>query len=400
MRWKRRFLWLLPAIFALWITPFIAHAQEGGQGQDASITNKLVRSQLNQVQTKQVESFWSQLSDDYGQFFDRGSFPNLFDMLLSGKKEWSMKDVSLAFLRYFFHEILYNGKLLGSIIILTVFSMILQMLQTAFERNQVSKVAYAIAFLVLIILTVNSFHVAVDAAKTAIGRMIDFMLALIPLMLTLMMTMGNIGSATLFHPFIVFMIHTIGTFIYTIVFPLLFFSAILSIVSSLSDKYKVNQLAGLMRKVSISLLGGLLAIFLGVLSIQGTTSAVTDGITLRTAKYITGNFVPVIGRTISEAADTVVGASLLVKNTIGLAGVIILLMICAFPAIKILSLALIYNFSAAVMQPLGNSPIIESLETIGRTLIYIFAALATVGLMFFLAITIIVASGNIAAMIR
>ena len=94
------------------------------------------------------------------------TFPNLFDMLLSGKKEWSIKDVALAFLRYFFHEILYNGKLLGSILILTVFSMILQTLQTAFERNQVSKVAYAIAFLVLIILTVNSFHVAVDAAKT------------------------------------------------------------------------------------------------------------------------------------------------------------------------------------------------------------------------------------------
>ncbi|MBA4544532.1 stage III sporulation protein AE [Thermoactinomyces daqus] len=400
MRWKRRFFWMLPVILALWFTPLIAGAQEGGEGQDASITNQLVRSQLNQLQTKQVESFWSQLSDDYGQFFDRGNFPNLFDMLLSGKKEWSIKDVALAFLRYFFHEILYNGKLLGSILILTVFSMILQTLQTAFERNQVSKVAYAIAFLVLIILMVNSFHVAVEAARTAIGRMIDFMLALVPLMLTLMMTMGNIGSATLFHPFIVFMIHTIGTFIYTLVFPLLFFSAILSIVSSLSDKYKVNQLAGLMRKISISLLGGLLTIFLGVLSIQGTASAVTDGITLRTAKYITGNFVPVIGRTISEAADTVVGASLLVKNTIGLAGVIILLMICAFPAVKILSLALIYNFSAAVMQPLGNSPIIESLETIGRTLIYIFAALATVGLMFFLAITIIVASGNIAAMVR
>jgi stage III sporulation protein AE len=123
-------------------------------------------------------------------------------------------------------------------------------------------------------------------------------------------------------------------------------------------------------------------------------------VTLRTAKYITGNFVPVIGRTISEAADTVVGASLLVKNTIGLAGVIILLMICAFPALKILSLAFIYNFSAAVMQPLGNSPIIDSLSTIGRTLLYIFAALATVGLMFFLAVTIVVASGNISAMIR
>ena len=75
MRWKRRFLWLLSAVLALWFTPLIAKAQEGGEGQDASITNQLVRSQLNQLQTKQVESFWSQLSDDYGQFFDRGNFP-------------------------------------------------------------------------------------------------------------------------------------------------------------------------------------------------------------------------------------------------------------------------------------------------------------------------------------
>jgi stage III sporulation protein AE len=254
--------------------------------------------------------------------------------------------------------------------------------------------------MVLIVLAVDSFTVAVDAARTAIGRMIDFMLALVTLMLTLLTSMGNLGSVAFFHPLIVFMIHVIGTVIYTLVFPLLFFSTVLSIVSCLSDKYKVNQLAGLLKKVSVTVMGALLAIFLGVISVQGGSAAVADGVALRTAKYITGNFVPVIGRTISDAADTVMGASLLVKNTIGLAGVIILLMLCAFPALKILSLAFIYNFSAAVMQPLGNSPVIESLSNIGKTLIYIFAALAAVGLMFFLAITIIVASGNISVMMR
>ncbi|SEN22895.1 stage III sporulation protein AE [Lihuaxuella thermophila] len=378
--------------------PLPVHAVEGEK--EPSVTDQLIRTQLNQLQTEEVESFWRQLQTEYGRYFQGQNPPGLFDLLLFNKENLSTKEVATAFLRYFFHEVLYNGKLLGTIIVLTVFSMILQTLQTAFENNQVSKVAYAIVFMVIIILAVDSFAVAVDAAKTAIGRMIDFMLALIPLLLTLLTTMGNIGSVTLFHPLIVFMIHVIGTFIYTFVFPLLFFATILSIVSSLSEKYKVNQLAGLLRKVSVAVLGGLLTIFLGVISVQGATSAVTDGITIRTAKYITGNFVPVIGRTISEAADTVVGASLLVKNTVGLAGVIILLMVCAFPALKILSLAFIYNFSAAIMQPLGNSPIIESLSIIGRTLFYIFAALAAVGLMFFLAITIIVASGNISVMMR
>lgn len=393
---KRKLLLCIMLFYSLG-TP-LAAAEE--TGEKPPVVNEVVRSQLDHLQTEQVENFWRQLSQDYGEYLGGQNSRDLFDWILSGKTELSFKKVLTGLLRYFFHEILYNGKLLGSIIILTVFSMILQTLQTAFEHNQVSKVAYAIVFMVLIILAVNSFHVAVDSARLAIGRMIGFMLALIPLMLTLMVTMGNVVSVTLFHPMIVFMIHVIGTFIYTVVFPLLFFSAILSIVSSLTDKYKVNHLAGLMQKVGVTLLGGLLTIFLGVISIQGATSAVADGVTLRTAKYVTGNFIPIIGRTISEAADTVMSASLLVKNTIGLAGVIILLLICAFPALKILSLAFIYNFSAAIMQPLGNSPIIESLNTIGKTLIFIFAALAAVGLMFFLAVTILVTAGNISAMIR
>ena len=118
--------------------------------------------------------------------------------------------------------------------------------------------------------------------------MTDFMLSLVPLMMTLMVTMGNVVSVSLFHPLIVFMIHIIGTLIYTVVFPLLFFSAVLSIVSSITDKYKVNHLAGLLRKIGITLLGGLLAVFLGVISIQGATSAVTDGITLQPPNILRG----------------------------------------------------------------------------------------------------------------
>lgn len=393
---KKRFLfgWVLIVIIGF---PLFAMAENE---ENTQMVNEMIRSRLDQLQTEQVEDFWKQISQDYEKYLGGQNSKDIFDWILSGDSDLSLKKVLTGLLRYLFDEVLYNGKLLGSIIVLTVFSMILQTLQTAFEQNQVSKVAYAIVFMVVIILAVNSFYVAVDSAKLAIGRMTDFMLALVPLMLTLMVTMGNVVSVSLFHPMIVFMIHIIGTFIYTVVFPLLFFSAVLSIVSSITDKYKVDHLAGLLRKIGVTLLGGLLAIFLGVISIQGATSAVTDGITLRTAKYITGNFVPVVGRTISEAADTVMSASLLVKNTVGLSGVIILLFICAFPALKILSLAFIYNFSAAIMQPLGNSPIIESLSTIGKTLIYIFAALATVGLMFFLAVTILVAAGNISAMIR
>lgn len=390
--------WFLLIFFLLWLilAPTIVQADSEGTLQD-----RVVKTQLNQLQTQELESYWKGLQQEYGKFFPGQQPPSLFDLILSKSRDgFQLRDVLQGMLRYFLYEVLYNGKLLGTIIILTVFSMLLQTLQTAFEHNQVSKVAYAVAFMVIIILAIDSFSTAVDSAKSAIHTMIQFMLALVPLVLTLLASMGNVGSVAMFHPMIVFMIHVIGTLIYTIVFPLLFFSAVLGIVSCLSEKYKVNQLANLLRRISVGLLGSLLTIFLAVISIQGATAAVADGVTIRTAKYVAGNFIPVVGRMFSDAADTVIGASLLVKNAIGMAGVLILLLICAFPAVKILSLAFIYNLSAAVMQPLGNSPIIQCLNIIGKTLIYVFASLATVGLMFFLAVTILVAAGNISVMMR
>jgi stage III sporulation protein AE len=366
----------------------------------AAPVEHMISEQAEKLPTVEVENYWNQLSKEYGGYFPDNRTPTFKELIVPGGEGFSLSHVLQAFLKYFFFEIAHNGKLLVSIIILSVFSSILQTVQSAFERNTVSKVAYAICYLVIMIIAINSFSVAIGYAQSAIEKMIHFMIAMIPLLLTLLASIGNVTTVSVLHPLIVFMIHIVGTVIYTIVFPLLFFSAILHIVSSLTDKYKVTQLAALLRTISVGLLVGMLTIFLGVITVQGATGSVTDGVTIRTAKYITGNFVPVVGKMFTDATDTVITASLLVKNAVGITGVITLIMLCSFPAIKILSLALIYNLAGAMMQPLGDSPIVGCLQTIGKSLVFVFAALAAVGLMFFFALTIIITSGNIAVMMR
>jgi len=362
--------------------------------------NSWIELQAEQLPTDEVESYWQKLMKEYGGFFPDQKVPSFMDMLVQEDQGFSLKTGFLGLMRYMWHEVLYNGHILVTIVLLSIFSMILETLQSAFERKQVSKVAYSICFMVILVLAINSFHVAINYATEAITGMIDFMMAMVPLLFTLLASMGNVATVSVTHPLVVFMVHTVGTLVHTVVFPLLFFSAVLHIVSTLSDKYKLTQLGNLLRMISMSLLGILLTVFLGVISIKGIAGSVVDGVTLRTAKYLTGNFVPVVGKVFADATDTVISASLLVKNSIGLVGVIILLFLCAFPAIKILVLALIFNLSAAVMQPLGDTPIVTCLDTIGKSMIYVFAALAAVGLMFFLAITIMLTAGNVTVMMR
>ncbi len=399
-------IWFIACTVLLFITfastTAAAHydVDQGEERSNSLDPLKNAEKQLDDMEVDAIEKYWDKLRSEYGGYFPDRHIPGFTEMLLPGDSGLKLKNIFAGLLRYLWHEVLYNGKLLMTIVMLSVFSMVLETLQSAFERNTVSKTAYYVTYMVLIIIAVNSFNVAIGYAKGAITSMIEFMLAMVPLLLTLLASMGSLVTVSILHPLIILMINIVGTAIYTIVFPLLFFSAVLHLASSLSERYKVTQLANLLRSVAVGVLGVLLAVFLGVISVQGATGAVTDGVTIRTAKYVTGNFVPVVGKMFSDAADTVISASMIAKNAVGLAGVIIILFLSAFPALKILTLALIYHLSAAVMQPLGNSPIVQCLQTIGKTMIYVFAALAAVSLMFFLAVTIILTAGNAAMMVR
>ncbi len=382
--------------------PFIrAETNDETQSSTQSVLNpeQIMEEQLEALDIDDMKVFWEKITTEYGGFLPESQKGSLYDFI-KGDKQFSLKEWSNGFLKFMFHEFVVNGKLLGTLILLTVFSMFLQTLQNSFEKSTVSKVAYAIVFMVLIIIALNSFHVAIQYTNDTITTMISFILALIPLLLALIASSGGLVSAAFFHPVILFLMNSSGMFIQYVVLPLLFLGAVLSIVSILSEHHKVTQLGNLLRNWSIGLLGIFLTVFLGVLSVQGASAAVTDGITIRTAKFITGNFIPVIGRMFTDATDTVISASLLLKNTVGIAGVAILLLIVAFPAIKILMIAFIYKFAAAVLQPLGGGPVIACLEIISKSIVFVFAALAIVSMMFFLSLTVVIAAGNLTMMVR
>ncbi|WP_017755732.1 stage III sporulation protein AE [Calidifontibacillus oryziterrae] len=369
------------------------------QASPQDVEKSLIDNQLEKLGINEVKHFWDEIIAEYGGFLPESQKGSFIDFV-KGDKQFSIHEWLKGFIKYILYELLANGKLLGTLIMLTIFSVVLQTIQTAFEHHTVSKVAYAIVYIVLLVIALNSFHLALTYVEAAIQNMISFMIALVPLLLGLIASIGNLASVAFFHPIIIFLVNTSGLLVQKITLPLLFLSAILSIVSTLTEHYKLTQLAGLLKNIAVWMLGTFLTIFLGVISVQGTTASVADGITIRTAKFVTNNVVPVFGRTLTDAADTVLGASVLLKNTIGLVGVAILLIMAVFPAIKVLVLAFIYKAVAALLQPLGGGPIIQCLDVISKSIVYIFAALAIVSLMFFLAITIIVSAANISMMLR
>ncbi|ODG91291.1 MULTISPECIES: stage III sporulation protein AE [Bacillaceae] len=360
---------------------------------------EIVNEQIQKLGIDDVQQYWDEVVHQYGGFLPESQKGD-FIQFIKGEKKFSLQEWFIAFAKYIFFELLSNGKILGILIMLVIFSSLLQSLQNAFEKSTVSKIADNVVFLVLVVFALNSFYVATQATQDAITVMIDFLRALIPILLALIATSGGVISVGVFHPILIFLMHTSGLLVTYFVLPLILVSTILSIVSIINDELKVTKLASLIRNVAVGVLGIFLTIFLGVLSVQGLTTAVSDGVAVKTAKFVTSNFVPVVGKVFADVTDTVISASLLLKNTVGIVGLVTLLAIVVFPAIKILVLALIYKFSAAILQPVGSKNIISTIDTIGKSVTYLFVCLSIVSLMFFLSMTLIIAAGNIVVMFR
>src|SRR5699024_288745 len=118
-----------------------------------------------------------------------------------------------------------------------------------------------------------------------INMMSSFMIGLLPLMLGLLASFGQVISVSFFHPIIIFLIHVSGILVNQFVFPLLYVSMLLLIISQLNDQFQATHLAELLKSIAIGTLGVFLSLFLGVISVQGTASAIQDGVALKTTKF-------------------------------------------------------------------------------------------------------------------
>lgn len=297
-------------------------------------------------------------------------------------------------------EILDSSRLLLQLIILAVASSLLKALAASMGSKDVTDVAFMISLLALVFLGVQAFRNVVDVADGAITEMVAFMHAVVPLLSTLLVAVGGATSAAVFHPILISVAVVVGSVVRTIILPLAFAGVVVTLISQFSDEASVKRLGGLIQKASTTLLGIVFVVFLGVIAIRGAIGPVVDSIGIRTAKFLTGTFVPVIGGRLADAMDVVVGGSLLIKNAVGAFGMLVVLVITALPALKIFSLLVIFRLATVFIEPIADERLVRAVSSLGDGVALVLSCILTAALMFFLSVTALVALGNLTVVMR
>lgn len=405
MKKKKIALVIIVAILGVFLVTGVVQAlgeENPAQNQQSNgqTDSQLVQEQMADIDLNKMESFINEINRQTEGVMPKLDLKSLITNGATGKMDLSLTTALSGMLKYLFKEVVADFKLLMQLLVLALACAVLDNLQGAFEESTTGKIAHAVIYLVLITIAISSFILALNTGKDAINNMVDFMYALVPILITLLAALGNVTSATIFHPLSFAVVGVASTVIKNIIFPLIFLSVVVGLVGNVTDKFKVNKLAGFIRSIGIFLMGLLFTVFVGFLGIQGIGGSVADGVAMRTVKYATGAFIPVVGKMFSDALDAVVGTSLILKNAIGVVGIIIIFLLALFPALKLLAIMLIYRFTAAVAQPVVDDKIVRCLEQMASGISLVFATVAAVSLTFFFVITVIVGAGNISVMMR
>ena len=143
-----------------------------------------------------------------------------------------------------------------------------------------------------------------------------------------------------------------------------------------------------------------MTIFVGMVSLEGTLASSVDGITAKTAKTVVSSTVPVVGKILGDAVDTILGCGIILKNAVGIVGVIIVTGICIMPIIRLAIIFLSYKLLAVISEPIADKNIVELLEQIGDIFKIFLGVLCALSFMLIIGISLVLKMSNSSVMYR
>lgn len=258
----------------------------------------------------------------------------------------------------------------------------------------------AVCLLVVCVFLTQDLADHVALCRQSVAKMSSGMQALFPLLLTMMAAVGGSAGSALMQPAIVAAASSMTGLIESVTLPLAMGSAMLTMLCRLGDGIRLNRLADLIYRCATWTLSVCFTVFIGVITTRSVTAAALDGVTLRTAKYALGSFIPVVGGLFADTVDTLIGSSLLVQGALGVTGLILIASWMLSPLCQTFAAALMYKLAAALMQPVSDGELGGCIYDFSRVLMLLFIIQLCTAAMFLMLMAQMIAVSGMTMMLR
>lgn len=293
-------------------------------------------------------------------------------------------------------DIMRYMPMLLSVLTIVIAYGLLNSLKGKLAQESVERVVYFAILALILTIMLTQFFALVVSVKTMINSMTEQINIVMPILLTLMTATGARTTAAVFSPSVVVLGATVSDLLSYVVFPALIAALIFTVIGAVSSAVKLKSIADFFFSAVKWLFGTAFFVFFTLMSVQGITASVRDGISVRAAKFAVSKYVPVIGGYLSEGFNFVMAGNVLIKNAIGLSAVVMTVISVAPTALSLCVFSLTTKLTCALAEPLGGGDIVKCLNGFSKCSSYMAAILVGFVFMYLIFLTLTVCTGNLA----
>lgn len=277
----------------------------------------------------------------------------------------SLGDMGEYVKQVFTRELSANKKNMMQIVVLVLVFSILQNFLGLVENSYITELCYVLTYLVLMLFMLKSFAVTGEVVYSMLDTVTGFMRMLLPAYIAVMVFAGNAMSAMSFYELNFFILYGIEVLMTYLLLPLVNLYVLFCLSNYMLKEEAFSKTAELFRDIFRWGAKIILTLVIGLNVVQGMIAPAMDYASRNTITKSLG-LIPGIGGAAAAIGDIFIGSGMVIKNSVGIAAILLLILITMVPFFKVLVITLLYKIMAAFLEPVADKRISKAMSSVAE----------------------------------
>ncbi|MEI3398442.1 stage III sporulation protein AE [Blautia stercoris] len=379
---KRRKIRFILAVFLICLefgATFVQAGQKQREQQEEETRQKL----MEDMELGQMQDAVNQILKE-----DSFSIEEILNQILKGESLFQKETMSKWFKNIVKAQLQREQKAMFQVVLLVLLAAVFSNFTAVFGDGKTGETSFYITYMLLLALLIKSFGSMGVELKELLENFILFLKALMPSYFLAVTASSGSATAMIFYEAVLLLIYVIQVVFLKGIVPAIYVLALVELVNYLHSEDFLSKMAELLQTLIEWSLKSCMAVVLGMQLIQNMIGPAMDSLK-RDIIGKTAASIPGIGNAINGVTEVALGTAVIIRNGIGVVGIIILVCIGIRPVIRLALLAFLYKLLAAVVQPVSDKRMTGALSTIGNGYVLFLKVLLCMELLIFITIAIL-----------
>lgn len=313
--------------------------------------------------------------------------------IYQGKTIFTLDYMKQIITDVFLSEWIDLKKMFVMILLMMIIASVLHNVGEIFAKNGIKEIAEYVMLIFLNTVLMKGFVQTEIIVSQTSEEIMTFIKLLIPAYFVAIGSVNGMITVTGFYQFVLLVIGVLEKIIIALILPAVNVLVMLMFMDAILGGEHLKSMVTLLEKVIVFALKTSLSIVVGIGTIQSIITPVIGSVN-RNLLEKTISIIPGVGDVSEAVTGMLTGSAVLIKNTIGVFGMSLLVMICAIPVCKIGLIGGSMKLAGALGSILGKSRLVQCTNRIGDGCFLMARVMFTVGALLFVMIAMIAFSTN------